>query len=66
MYIANTETFCLAESSDSSAQNTAENSGTSENSDNTVIFMHQRQGSENSKRSTLPKATSPGWSTSFF
>ncbi|XP_025408039.1 partitioning defective 3 homolog isoform X4 [Sipha flava] len=56
---ANTETFGHAESSDSSAQNTAENSGTSENSDNTVIFMHQRQGSENSKRTTLSKATSP-------
>lgn len=38
----------------------AENSGTSENSDTTVIFMHQRQGSESSKRKTLPTATSPG------
>lgn len=58
--IANTETFSRAESSDSSTQNTAENSGTSENSDTTVIFMHQRQGSESSKRNTLPTDTSPG------
>uniref|UniRef100_A0A2S2P9F5 Partitioning defective 3 n=1 Tax=Schizaphis graminum TaxID=13262 RepID=A0A2S2P9F5_SCHGA len=56
---ANTETFSRAESSDSSTQNTAENSGTSENSDTTVIFMHQRQGSESSKRNTLPTDTSP-------
>lgn len=57
---ANTETFGRAESSDSSVQNTGENSGTSENSDSTVIFMHQRQGSENSKLNTVPLATSPG------
>ncbi|CAH1732769.1 unnamed protein product [Aphis gossypii] len=56
---ANTETFSRAESSDSSTQNTAENSGTSENSDTTVIFMHQRQGSESSKRNTVPTDTSP-------
>ncbi|XP_025203351.1 partitioning defective 3 homolog isoform X5 [Melanaphis sacchari] len=56
---ANTETFSRAESSDSSTQNTAENSGTSENSDTTVIFMHQRQSSESSKRNTLPTDTSP-------
>lgn len=57
--IANTETFSRNENSDGT-QNTADNSGTSENSDNTVIFMHQRQGSESSKRNTLPTPTSPG------
>lgn len=60
LHLANTEIFGHGESSDSSTQNTADNSGTSENSDNTVIFMHQKQGPENSKRSTLPTATSPG------
>ncbi|XP_050439325.1 partitioning defective 3 homolog isoform X2 [Adelges cooleyi] len=57
---ANTETFSRLDTSDSSAQNVTDNSGTSENSDCTVIFMHQRQGSENSKRKPLPVSSPDG------
>lgn len=57
-YTANTETFGHAESIDT--QNMAENSGTSENSDTTVIYMHQKQDSNNLKQNPIPIATSPG------
>ncbi|VVC45881.1 Hypothetical protein CINCED_3A001311 [Cinara cedri] len=56
---ANTETFGRGEMiNDSNTQNTTDNSGTSQSSDNTVIFMHQRQGSESSKLQPTV-ATSP-------
>lgn len=38
----------------------AENSGTSDNSDNTVIYMHPKQDSENLKQNSIPIVTSPG------
>lgn len=46
--------------SDNSTQNTMDNSGTSQSSDNTVIFMHQRQGSESSKLQSTVATTSTG------
>lgn len=59
-HAANTETFGRGEvSSDNSTPNTTDNSGTSQSSDNTVIFTHQRQGSECSKVQTTV-TTSPG------
>ncbi|XP_050530770.1 partitioning defective 3 homolog isoform X2 [Daktulosphaira vitifoliae] len=55
----NTETFGRPDSSDST-QNMTDNSGTSDNSDNTVIFMHQKQGSESSTRKSIPTNSPDG------
>lgn len=40
-------------------QNKADNSQSSEKSDNTVIFMQQKQDLENSKLNKLPEMASP-------